>query len=310
MRSIVKWLKLLLLESWLAKFIRGKWTVMVAPVVGAYFLVLDVWTDSPIVKDYIKFHEWAFAILLGLALAGGFFRSLGDAIPRSSMDQSYTKFLQDLLVSVGAIVTAKMNRFHYRMKSPAPKSNIFKVITHPEEQMKAILEEATRFLANQVPELQPDKIDATVVCRDRNGKWKCLVESGVLSAADVSGIAADKNSTFHLAISTGEAVFFADKAKAMASQKYVKCARDKGEDCVGSICCVPIILNNFMEDPRLDICCVSFSTYGVKLCDEDDQTAQRAFLFVCEEFSQRLKLEFMLYLIREVEGSKRKRANV
>jgi hypothetical protein len=197
-----------------------------------------------------------------------------------------------------------MDRFHDKSQK-LPKNNIFKAITHPETQMKVILQEAIRFLISEVPSLSSDSVDATVVCRDSSGQWKCLVESGITSAAEVVRFAANKNSTFQKAITSGKTAFFADKSLATSEGHYVKSTRDKSENNAGSICCIPIILNNFLGDERTDICCVSFSSYGVQFCDSDDEISKTAFTFVCDEFAQRVKLEFMLYLIKK-ETSKAK----
>lgn len=299
------WKRWFFLDCRLAKFARhAVWYGVFQVLVGGYFLILDVWSAEALASGRIDAHKIGFGFLLGVGICWSIFRLIGDGVPVSIADVGkYVKTLENLLISVGAIITAKMNRFHDKAQS-LPKNNIFKAITHPETQMKVILQEAIRFLITQEPALNTESVDATVVCRDRNGHWKCLVESGITSAVEVARLAGNESSTFQRAIATGKTAFYADKRLASNSEHYVKSGRDKAENTVGSICCIPIILNNFLKEGRTDICCVSFASYGLQFCESDDEASKKAFMFVCDEFAQRVKLEFMLYLIKQEAATK------
>jgi len=271
-------------------------------VVGAYFLIFStVPTDFALLANFRGFHAYAFVLLVILTLVGTVWHAIGDMLADDPSE--YTETLEELLVAVGSIISAKISRFQLKAKSITPRQDIFTLITHPVEQTQVILEYAKAFLVRWCG-VKFEQFDITVIRIDpyRNRAYYFAMATRNLNRTEPQKLR-QKPSAARSCLASGEPLFIADKKDAAQRGDYFLSERDKRHGGTGSLYCVPIVIpiNNVKERFL-----ITFTTYGAAICSSDDRQAKESTRLLFDQFAKRIELELTLFAVKAAKAEAKK----
>ncbi|WP_417737283.1 hypothetical protein [Rosistilla oblonga] len=263
------------------------------PIVAIYYTTLDVWGEESFISQHAYYHKKIYLTLVGITLATLFFRGLGERLYGAGSE--YTRSLEALLISVKKIMVAKGHRFRSQLPLIKKTSNVFDMITHPENQIKVILEEAKHFITEHLG-LHEEQFDITIIrCGPYkpepmffawlNQSWKRTLPDKICAAT----------STARHCLETGEECFFESKKAAEKDGLYHFSDRDIRNKYVGSIFCRPLLVDLPEASDRY---LITFATYGVTVCDVNDKEGKKSIQFIFGEFARRIELELTLKSIQ------------
>lgn len=292
-RWFFRWL---LIGNWLSRLVRNQILEMIVPaLVGLYFLVLDVWGDDLWwVRDYQDTHKVIFGLFAGATIAILFWRGIGDFFFGSQSE--YVQGLENLLYSIERIISAKIRRFQLKSREVRANTNVFTLITQPDEQIRVILEEAHGFLVGwcSVPR---GIFDITVIRKNPyTGEVSFLAKANRHWEHTAPDTLLAEKSAAAKCLETGEELFIPDKRKGAKKGIYHLSERDSRSKNDGSLFCRPVTVKIGAHEEKF---LITFATYGQKVCDPADQHAREAANLLFREFAKRIELELMLLSIKE-----------
>ncbi len=281
--------------GWIARLINHPLIQILFPAItGAYFLVLDIWGEKwEFISKNIAFHEKLFVYLLLATLASQIFITISKIV-RKTKDDDYLKFLEGFMVLTASVVAFKLNRFSRCAPRLKKKSNTFKTITQPKEQIEYIIDQSSKWLKESFG-LHDDQISFTVIKIDgRSNSIFYLFESSNswkrTRAKDI--VSGDTAASYCLG--KGEPIYFPDKSLAAKKGRYFMSERDARRSN-GSVYCYPVFVNT--PDYK-DKYVISIVTYGKLLSDPRDDEASKIIKSIFAELCRRIELELTLATIR------------
>jgi len=268
---------------------------LVSSITGAYYLVLDIWSEKlSVIKNYPTFHQVVFWICLLLSLSLLFIRTYFDD-KKDNDNQIVIKLLTDFIGTVGYIVEAKINRFKKKFRKIRPKSNKFNQITQPDDQLEIIANSFSEFLKKSFG-FEDHQINITILKRkEATSNWSyCFKYQKNWKYIDPAKIIPKKLKIVE-AIKKGEYVFYPDKMQAAKRGKYFLSDRDIRRK-TGSAFLFPVRVqgNNCLFEYL--ICII---TYGKQFCRETDETSIQVSKAILREVCRRFELELCLKAIKE-----------
>ena len=288
--------RIIFITSPFASLINGKFVQVLLPAfAGAYFLTLDVWgTDLDFIKNHIPTHKKVFLGLLVATLSSQIFKAISDGLAKESQG-AYARFLEDFMLLTGRVVEFKLARFRKTAKSLKPKSDAFKAITQPNDQVSYIIDQSLAWIRHSFG-LAEDQLSITVI-QIRNGGSKVFyafeepqgwnrTKAKSIMGSESAAAACNKS---------GEPVFYADKKSAIEERKYFMSDRDSDRK-IGSIYCYPTIVALPGSSEKFII---SITTYGKLLCQPDDDEATGIAQSILRELCRRVELELTLRAVRQ-----------
>jgi hypothetical protein len=266
-------------------------------LIAAYFITLDVWGDDlDWIKDYKQLHFYAFLVLLIVEFLIRLLSFVSDKFSESESVVRSGETLKEFVKTISKVVLAKRQRFRTSLDRIGKKnSSPFEILTQPEHQIREVFNQAGDFLTRIG--VKYEQLDATVIRQNPESKnWDYLCWGNDNLKRQSADIILNQVSTAKRAVETGSRQFFPSKRTANEKSCYSYDEFDKRTDNVGSIFCQPVHIP--MPDHVNESFVVSFSTYGVEICDTLDKESIEATEFLFAEFAKRIELELLLYSIK------------
>jgi hypothetical protein len=269
---------------------------------GAYFLIYSTVPESlPLLANFPAFYERLFVVLVVLTVVGTMWQAFGDMIVDNRLE--YTETLEELLVAVGSIISAKIFRFQSKAQSVTSRQDVFALITHPEEQTQVILDQAKEFLVRRCG-VKSDQFDITVIRVDPYKKTAYYFAQATRNLERTEPRKLQRNSSAAKAcIDSGEPLFIPDKKTAAERGKYFVSERDKRYGGTGSIYCYPVLIPLKEVYERF---LVTFTTYGATICSPGDKQAEESIVLLFNQFAKRIELELTLFALKEAKANAKK----
>ena len=288
-------MKWFFVDSFFAKVLNERKADSIIALGAGFIGVYSTWhSEWDIFKDSKAW--WVlywFVLIVGAVILT--FRSVSSWIPRPpDPNENYIESLESLLESVSRIITAKTERFRSKVHQITGTGDAFEIITQPKDQIKVIITEAIRYFPSRIGTGE-NQLDITVLVENDPDEWKFMATSNDTWMRASPETILNGRSLARRCLSSGEPCFIADKRLASDEGRYIYSQRDRDNNLVGSAFCAPILFE-IGDVPYRYL--VTFSTYGIKICepDDDDTIAIATQLFL--EFVKRIELELLLNSIK------------
>lgn len=190
---------------------------------------------------------------------------------------------------MGRIISAKLKRFRSKCNSITKAGDTFELITQPREQVEVIIQEVMDFLKTWIGATL-DQCDIVVFHKEQDEKWKYFASANPAWQRSDADSIFTKNSIAKFCVETGEYHFFPEKRLAAKTRLYHLSERDNRTDR-GSVFCMPIT-NTF--EGWSDHYLILLSTFGVRLCEPDDEKMVKVSKEILKEIFKRVELELLL----------------
>ncbi len=275
----------------------NRWFSFLVPgICGVFYAVISCdfvkesnWYKIPANHDKVQtYFVWCVGLNLFCYAIAAFGRN------HSSSGTSGIDSLNIFSRIIGAIVQAKVDRFRRKLESAGNAKDRFKLITHPEEQIKVISRATAEFMKDCYS-ISESQFDLVIFQKGAvETEWSFLFKFQSWEHRNANDIMAGKSLSGH-ASRIGESLFFANK---FASPEYWASDRDKRKK-KGSVYCHPIRI----QTPRgIDNYTVTISTYKRQLCNEFDKPSIEATEAFMKEICRRIELELCLLSLLNINS--------
>lgn len=269
--------------------------MVIPPIVGLYYGTLDIWGDHwKLVKDYQAIHEVIFILLAGFTILILFIKGIAEAA-QGNATRKYVALTESLLTFFNELVKKKKDRYSNKAKDLKPNGDIFKIITHPKDQLEHVLDGTKRFLISGM-NIDPKNIGITIIQGNpADGRWwydlKCDSQKQHTKASDLMVVP----STAKYCFDSGDSLFIPDIRKGVEQGLFYESDRSK-KTGVGSIFCKPV---------RVKVSNVEYvyiftiAVFGETLCTPYDEAECRACEKILDEVADRVELELHLHSMKQ-----------
>lgn len=269
--------------------------IVVPPIVGLYYGTLDIWGDDwDIVKNYKQTHELAFTLLAALTIIILFFRGISEQF-KGAASKKYQLLLQELISLISGLVKKKRDRFHKKAKDIKRIGDVFKLITHPKEQIEYALDGTKSFISKGFGVDRKNVCITVIAGIPRKDKWwyefKCDQQTQHTRAIDIM----NSNSTAQYCYKNGESLFIPDLRKGVKEGIFYESMRYNRKKS-GSIFCKPVRVE--IENTEY-VYIFTIVVYGELLCTPYDYEECQATERILDEISDRIELELYLHSMRQ-----------
>lgn len=273
---------------------------IIPALISSYIILVQTIPSWAIKKENESLTFWIIFSLLAIEVLIRVLVVLREKT-KERLHRSSSNSLQRLLFSVSSIIQLKNHRFRECLREIRVKP--FEQITQPLTQIAVIMNEALSFLL--LSGFKEHQIAITVLKADHLGKtWDYFLHRPInYTPVDASTIMSNTQAAANQAIAQG-VVFYPSKKKAASEAKYYYSPRDQSFGNEGSIYCKVVTIDTPDSTERSVI---TFSSYGVKFCDESDEESIASFQLIFDEFCRRIELELILLAMKE-HLERRKRA--
>lgn len=270
-------------------------SIVVPPLVGLYYGTLDIWGDDwSIITKYREIHEVIFMVLAVFTVAVLFVKGISEQF-KGSVQKKYQNLLESIVVFFNELVKKKRDRFYQKAKGIKPGADIFKIITHPKDQLDFILDGTKRLLRNGF-DIESKNVGVTIIQGiPSEDKWWYEFKCDSQKQHTKAQIIMDGNSTAKHCYDNGESIFIPDIRKGIKEDAFLTSDRSKKSD-YGSIFCKPVRLNiNGIEYVYI----FTIVVYGEFICTPYDEDECKASERLLDEVADRVELELYLHSIKK-----------
>jgi hypothetical protein len=274
-------------------------SIIVPPLEALYYGTLDIWGDDwNIVKNHKSIHEIAFTILASLTVLILFIKGISEQF-KGSVLKKYQNLLESLVVFFNELVKKKRDRFFQKAKGVKPNADIFKLITHPKDQLDFVLDGTKRLLSNGF-DIDPKNVGITIIQGiPDDSKWwyefKCDSQKQHTKAKIIMG----GNSAANYCYESGESLFIPDIRKGIKENVFLASERSK-KSGYGSIYCKPVRIN---VNSIIYVYIFTIVVYGEFLCTPYDEDECKACERLLDEVADRVELELYLHSMKQFKIS-------
>lgn len=295
-----KWLYIIFVKNRVVEFIAHPvLSVVVPPIVGLYYGTLDIWGDDwGWVKDRKEIHELIFTVLAASTVLILFFKGVREAA-EGSVSKRYQLLTESILQFFNGLVKKKRDRFFNKAKNLKPTADIFRIITHPKDQLEHVLDGTKTFLINGFS-INSKNIGITIIQgRPSDNRWwyalKCDTQKQHTKPRDLmSG-----SSTARYCYESGDSLFIPDVRKGIKEGMFFESARSKATE-TGSIFCKPVRI----KVGNLEYVYIfTIAVFGQHLCTPYDEDECIACEKILDEVADRVELELYLFSIKQYRES-------
>jgi hypothetical protein len=297
-RTFFKWL---FNNCYVAKIINNHIVQIGLPVItGTYITLVEI--DFEFLRQFPHAKENLLLLLLALTLIVSFYGAIAKALVSKS-DENYKQFLENFMVAISKVVTTKLDRFKRKAPHLPKTGNIFKEITQPKAQIEQIHKEAVSLLMSTF-QLKDDEVCITIMHIDdaEDKQYFAFNTQPVWIHTKAKKLLSNKSSAA-ICLERGESVFHPSKKKAAKCGEYILTERDerKGD---GSIFCFPVVTE--CAD-YIDRYVISIVSYGKRVCEPGDNSAEAIARIFFTEICKRLDIELTLNSIKSWQESNSRR---
>jgi hypothetical protein len=274
-------------------------SMVVPPIIGLYYGTLDIWGNEwGWVKDYQDLHSFIFTILATFTIVVLFVKGISESC-KGQVAKKYENIIDSMISFFNELVKKKKDRFYHKARNLKPSGDIFKVITHPRDQLEHVLDGTKRFLVSGLS-IDQKNIGITIIQGNVDEKkwWytlQCDSQKQHTKAKDLM----EGSSTARYCFDSGDSLFIPDIRKGVKEGVFFESDRSKKAD-IGSVFCKPV---------RVTVSNVEYvyiftiAVYGQYLCTPYDETECRACEKILDEVADRVELELYLFSIKQFKDS-------
>ncbi|WP_227674604.1 hypothetical protein [Psychrobacter jeotgali] len=267
-----------------------------------YYTTLDIWGD-----------EWDW-IALNKEAHGNFYKFLIVATVISVLFKAYYDYMSDknkkenelvlqrFIGLIRSIVTTKKNRFYEkatRLKTESRRVNFFQEITHPQDQIKFIMNQLSGFF--EFWGVNRNQLAVTIlssVAKDGsdNENWRFILKLDHQRSHTSANTLMKGDSLARKAIDNGVPIFLADLNEGIFQQVFLQSERSQESNNIGSIYCKPVTIKIQDVTYRYVFSVVSYGTY---LCQPTDIIEANQMSMILDEIGDRVELELYLLAMKQ-----------
>ena len=268
--------------------------MIIPPLIVLYYGTLDIWgNDWSIIKEHKDIHEFIFTAFASLTIIILFIKGISEQF-KGSVLKKYQNILESTVVFFNDLVKKKKDRFYQKAKNIKPNSDIFKIITQPEDQLEFVLD-GTKKLLNNGFDIQPKNIGITIIQGNLSQKkwwyqFKCDSQKQHTRAKMIM----EGDSTAKYCYETGDSIFIPDIRKGIKEKLFLPSDRTNKAE-YGSIFCKPVRINVNSVD---FIYIFTIMIYGEFLCTPYNEDECKACERLLDEVADRVELELYLYSMK------------
>ena len=271
-------------------------TTLVPAVTGGYLALKELYGEKwAFFTKLESTHDLITLVLISATIFVALLRGVADSWLKRH-EGGYIDLLHNFIHMTTKIVSIKSTRFKDVARSITENDDVFLLITHPKDQIKAILNEAAHFIRQSFNIDSEDDLRITILTQlcgsrewdyafDTHDNWSQTSPNNLMRGPSAARDCLD----------TGEPRFHPDKLLAASEGCYLLSDRDKrGEN--GSVYCYPVSIeaNGY---GRKGI--ITFTTYNTKLCGNYNKREIKRIATLLREVCRRLELELTLKSIKD-----------
>lgn len=289
----------LLVTNRVARFLRLPLVTTSLPAMtGIYVTARQVYQDRwPFFSHYEGLHDHLLFAMMMSTIAVVLFKAVADTYIKR-FEGGYIDLLQNFIIMSGNIVNIKDLRFKRVAGRILPGEDFFLEITHPGEQINAILAEAKHFISKSFG-LNPDsELRITIIEQQPDGVTQWVFDTQPSWTRMPLEELLEKESAAADCLRTGEQRFYPDKEVAASQGRYYLSERD-GRLKGGSVYCCPVFIEANNKKWRYVI---TFITYENKrLCGGYNNREIERIGVLFREVCRRLELELTLRVLKSLK---------
>lgn len=216
-----------------------------------YYTTLDIWGDK---WDWIALNEEAhgnfYKFLIVATVISVLFKAYYDYTSDKNKKENEL-VLQRFIGLIRSIVTTKKNRFYEKatkLKIESRRVNFFQEITHPQDQIKFIMNQLSGFF--EFWGVNRNQLAVTIlssVAKDEsdNENWRFILKLDHQRSHTSANTLMKGDSLARKAIDSGVPIFLADLNEGIFQQVFLQSERSQESNNIGSIYCKPVIVSSF-----------------------------------------------------------------
>lgn len=273
--------------------------ILVPPILGLYYGTLDIWGGEwDVVKNYKAIHEFVFLITASATVLILFLRAVSEAL-QGQVRSKYQGILQATMVFINELVKKKKDRFHKSARDVKPKTEVFKVITQPLDQLEFLID-GTRRLLRDAFGIDYKNVEITVIQGSHTeAKWWYLLQTDKQRQHTKAKTIIEGQSAANYCLRTGDSILVPDIRKGEKEGVFLPSDRSKKAG-KGSVYCKPVRVSvGHKEYVYVFTVCV----YGELICTPYDDVECKACERLLDEVSERVELELCLHSIKSFKES-------
>lgn len=264
--------------------------MVVCPIITApYYLCLDIYGNQlAIIKAHPVFHQYAFSICLFTGIIGSILSAVHTAINKKDIN-----YPQELLDCFNRVVQLKKKRFIGKINNIYPKSDVFKIITIPKDQITQSSIEYCALLS-KIFKIPVEDIDITIIDYKEPTPDYFFKNRQNVKHTDPKHLLAEKSVASECK-EQGIPVYISDKLEANAENRYYLSKSDKAKPG-GSAFCYPVVINGERIKAQY---LITITTYGKKFSDSPYNISEADTQMILKNIAERIELELELQSIRK-----------
>lgn len=267
-----------------------------------YYTTLDIWGDK---WDWIALNEEAhgnfYKFLIVATVISVLFKAYYDYTSDKNKKENEL-VLQRFIGLIRSIVTTKKNRFYEKatkLKIESRRVNFFQEITHPQDQIKFIMNQLSGFF--EFWGVNRNQLAVTIlssVAKDEsdNENWRFILKLDHQRSHTSANTLMKGDSLARKAIDSGVPIFLADLNEGIFQQVFLQSERSQESNNIGSIYCKPVTIKIQDVTYRYVFSVVSYGTY---LCQPTDTTEAEQMSMILNEIGDRVELELYLSAMKQ-----------
>lgn len=269
---------------------------IVAPIITAYYLTLDVWGDSiEFISNHKSVHEKIFFYLIISTCILATLRGVIMHVQKGASVQ-YEKILSAIIFFSEALVKKKKDRFLNKAKFLRAEADVFKAITQPDDQIEFALDSA-KALIRECFGIEKKDASITIIQGDGNTKWWYKKQCDPQRVHTKASVLMTQSSTAKRCYESGDSVFISNYSQAHDAFFPSKRTKERG---AGSIYCRPIRVNvGGRQYSYILTICTYGKTVGIPYDVKSLESAERVF----DGIAERIELELYLDAIKQFKES-------
>lgn len=300
MLSLKKILYVLFVNNAIIKFLNAPaLSMIISPIVGLYYGALGIWgNDWAWISNNRPLHQLLFSLLASTTILILFIKGLAEA-GKGIAAKKYQTLLDSMITFFNELVKKKKDRFNNKSRGLKPTADIFKIITHPKDQLEYALDGTKRFLIDGFG-IDQKNIGITIIQGNPgDNRWwyalQCDSQRQHYKAKDIM----NSPSTAKHCFDSGDSLFIPDIRKGLKDRVFYESDRSK-KTGIGSIFCKPVrAIVGGVEYVYI----FTIAVFGEYLCTPYDESECRACEKILDEVADRVELELYLHSIKQFKES-------
>lgn len=269
--------------------------IAVPSFAGLYYVTLDIWgNDWELITKYKDIHEFFFSALAILTILILLLKTISELL-RGRIDEKHNGLTKAILKLFNNLLKKKRDRFFNKARELSPNEDVFRLITHPKEQLIHALDETKNFLIDGLG-INSRNIGITIIqCNPHDKMWSYLLKCDHQRQHTEAHVLMTSGSTAAYCFKQGSSILIPDIRKGIKEGIFMKSERSENGK-IGSIFCNPVRITVGNHEYFYIFTIAIFGQNVCSTADEDDCMAHEK---VFNEIADRVELELYLYSMKQ-----------